>query len=141
MVRHEAFPGLYERGVKALSGYFRQNANGAWDINHRWDAARSEYLSRHDYWKDFQSGIVFSKIDIVINSTPLERIVPTPAPLRKAPDTGEIMDLLTHEQYFWPFYHNYLLDHPKRMAAAVRWCTEHGYEPVFFHEGLLGAGA
>jgi len=138
MVRHEAFPGLYERGVRALSGYFRQNAEGAWDINYRWDARHSEYLSRHDAWKDFQSGIVFSKIDIVINSTPLERIVPTLAPLTKDPNTAEIMDLLTHEQYFWPFYRNHLPDHPKRMDAAVRWCTEQGYEPVFLHEGLLG---
>ncbi len=22
------------------------------------------------------------------------------------------MDLFTHEQYFWPFYHNYVPDHP-----------------------------
>jgi len=83
MVRPEAYKPLYERGVRALSGYFRKNASGVWDINYRLDDARSEYLSRHDAWKDFDSGIVFSKIDIVINSTPLERIVPTLAPLQR----------------------------------------------------------
>jgi len=48
------------------------------------------------------------------------------------------MDLLTHEQYFWPFYRNYLPDHAARMDAAIRWVTENGYEPVFLHEGFLG---
>jgi len=33
---------------------------------------------------------------------------------------------------------NYLPDHAQRLDAAIRWVTEHGYEPVFFHEGLLG---
>jgi hypothetical protein len=138
MIRPETYKPLYERGVRALSGYFRKNRSGVWDVNYRLDDERSEYLSRHDAWKDFESGIVFSRIDIVINNTPLDRIVPTLAPLPKDPNTAEIMDLLTHEQYFWPFYRNHLPDHPARMDAAIRWVTENGYEPVFLHEGFLG---
>lgn len=53
----------------------------------------------------------------------------------------EIIDLFTHEQYFWPFYKSYVPDHAQRLDAAIRWVTEHGYKPVFFHEGLLGAPA
>jgi len=137
MVRPEAFKSLFDRGVRVLSGYFRL-AGGKWDINYRLDDRRSEYLSRHDALKDFSSGIVFSKIDIVCNSTPLDRVVPTLAPLAEDPNCAEVMDLFTHEQYFWPFYRNYLPDHAQRLDAAIRWVTEHGYKPVFFHEGFLG---
>jgi len=49
------------------------------------------------------------------------------------------MDLFTHEQYFWDFYHNYIPDHEQRVEAAIRWVTDHGYKPVFYHEGFLGA--
>jgi len=49
------------------------------------------------------------------------------------------MDLFTHEQYFWPFYRHYLPDHPQRLDVTLRWVTEHGFKPVFFHEGFLGA--
>ena len=49
------------------------------------------------------------------------------------------MDLFTHEQYFWPFYRNYIPDHFARLDTALRWVTEHGYKPVFLHEGFLGA--
>lgn len=136
-VQPAALKPLYERGVRVLSGYFRRSSTG-WDVNYLFDDVRSEYLSRHDALMDFNSGIVFSRVDIVCNSTPVERIVPTLEPCAKDPNQAEIMDLFTHEQYFWPFYSNYLPDHFERLDVAIRWVTEHGYKPVFFHEGFLG---
>jgi len=137
MVQPTALKPLFECGVRVLSGYFSR-VNSGWDVNYLFDDARSEYLSRHDALMDFDSGIVFSKVDIVCNSTPIERIVPTLEPLTKDPDQAEIMDLFTHEQYFWPFYSNYIPDHFQRLDTAIRWVTEKGYKPVFFHEGFLG---
>jgi hypothetical protein len=140
MVQSTALKPLYQRGVRALSGYFRLS-DGVWDVNYRFDEARSEYLSRHDALMDFDSGIVFSRVDIVCNSTPVDQIVPKLAPLAKDPNHAEIMDLFTHEQFFWPLYSHYLPDHFQRLDTAIRWVTENGYKPVFFHEGFLGGPA
>lgn len=137
MAQPDALKPLHERGVRVLSGYFSRGPAG-WDINYLVDDARSDYLSRHDALMDFASGIVFSRVDIIINATPIEKIASTLEPLARDPNRAEIMDLFTHEQYFWPFYHNYVPDHPQRMDAALRWVTERGYEPVHFHEGFLG---
>jgi hypothetical protein len=137
MVQPGALKPLYERGVRVLSGYFRRQGD-AWDVNYLLDDTRSEYLSRHDALMDFDSGIVFSRVDIVCNNAPVEQIVPTLEPLAKDPNQAEIMDLFTHEQYFWPFYSHYVPDHFARLEATIRWVAEHGYKPVFFHEGLLG---
>jgi len=137
MVRPSAWKPLAERGVTVLSGYFMRRGD-EWRVNYRMDPVRSEYLSRHDALKDFPSGIVFSKIDMVVNTTPLERIVPDLEKIAEDPNQAEIFDLMTHEQYFWPFYANYLPDHARRVETAIRWVTEHGYEPVFLHEGFLG---
>ncbi len=137
MVQPEALKPLYERGVRVLSGYFRRQGD-AWDVNYLVDDIRSEYMSRHDALMDFDSGIVFSRVDIVCNSTPVEQIIPTLEPFTKDPNQAEIMDIFTHEQYFWPFYSNYIPDHFKRLDVAILWLTENGYKPVFFHEGLLG---
>lgn len=139
MTQPSALKPLYDRGVRALSGYFRKLNGRQYDVNYLIDEVRSEYLSRHDAWKDFESGIVFSKVDIVCNSTPVEKIVPTLEPLAQDPLQAELMDLFTHEQYFWPFYRNYIPDHFARLDTALRWVTEHGYKPVFLHEGFLGA--
>lgn len=138
MTRTTAFKPLYERGVRVLSGMFRQNSKGKWDINYRIDDKRSEYLSKHDAMKDFDSGVVFSMIDIVCNNTPIDRVAPTLEPLTKDPNTAETMDLFTHEQYFWPFYQRYIPDHAQRLDATIRWVTERGYKPVLFHKGFLG---
>lgn len=137
MVQPAALQPLYDNGVRVLSGYFRRSG-GRWDVNYLLDDTRSEYLSRHDALMDFNSGIVFSRVDIVCNNTPIDRVVPTLDPLRKDPNQAEIMDLFTHEQYFWPFYSNYVPDHFQRLDTAIRWATEHGYKPVFFHEGFMG---
>ncbi len=141
MVQPTAFKPLAQRGVKVLSGYFRQR-NGVWDINYNLDDARSEYLSRHDALKDFDSGIVFTKVELACNHLrSIDDVIPTLKPLRDDPNHAEIMDLTTHEQPFWPFWRGHLPDHAKRVETAIRWVTEHGYKPVFFHEGFLGGQA
>ncbi len=138
MVPPPALPRLAEEGVRVLSGFFGLRAGGH-DINYFLDDVRSEQVRVHDCLMDFDTGIVFSQVDIVCNNTPLEQIEPTLAPLLEDPHRAEIMDLFTHEQYFWDFYRNYIPDHPQRIEAAIRFVTEHGYEPVLFHEGFLGA--
>ncbi len=138
MLRDSALKPLASRGVRVLSGFFGRNSRGVYDVNYRLDDARSEYLSHHDALKDFDSGIVFSRCDIVCNNVPVEKTVPTLETVAADPNCAEIMDLFTHEQYFWPFYRRYIPDHGLRLEAAIRFVTEKGYKPVFFHEGFLG---
>lgn len=152
MVRPEAYKPLYDRGVRVLSGYFQPRKQGwntmegdpsaesgsGWDVNYGLDAQRSAWLWRHDALKDFDSGLLFSRMDLVCNIVPLDQIVPTLQEVLADPQRAEIVDILTHEQYFWPFYDRYLPDHAQRLDAALGFLTEHGYEPVFLHEGFLG---
>jgi len=135
--RPEAWKPLHDRGSKVLGGYFRKS-RGKWLVNYQMDDVRSEWLSHHDLLKDFPSGMIFSKVDIVVNSTPLDQIVPTLEPVVADPCQGEIIDFLTHEQYFWPFYKNYLPDHAERLDRAIGFAVQRGYKPVFLQDGFLG---
>ena len=143
MIRPSAFKPLYDHGVRVLSSDFwhRKYRNAKWDINCELPDDVSAYCAAHDAWKHFESGIVFSMVDIVCNSVPVDRIAATLEPLTRDPNRAEIMDLFTHEQYFWPFYFHYIPDHAQRVEAALRFVTERGYKPVFFHEGFLGGRA
>jgi len=140
MIMPEALPALYEQGVRVLSGFSPPRPFG-WDVNYWLDDARSEWLYHHEALKDFASGIIFSRVDIVCNNTPIEQVESALKPLYDSPLQAEIMDLFTHEQYFWPFYVHHIPDHGERLDATIRWVTERGYEPVFFHEGFLGGEA
>lgn len=137
MVQPSALKPLAGRGVRTLSGL--SSLGNPYDINYFLDDVRSEYLMGHDALKDFETGIIFSRIDMVCNNTPADKIVPALEQVSRNPEQSEIMDIFTHEQYFWPFYAAYVPDHFQRLDTALRWLTEHGYKPVFFHEGILGA--
>jgi len=137
MILPEAWKMLYEDGVRVLSAFALPTSHG-YDVNYFLDPARSEWLYHHEAIKDFPSGLIFSRVDIVCNNTPVEQIAPTLQPLYDNPRQAEIMDLFTHEQYFWPFYPRFVPDHAERLKQTIHWVTEHGYEPVFFHEGFLG---
>ena len=140
MILPEALPKLCEHGVRVLSGFAHPTSHG-YDVNYWLDDARSEWLYHNEALKDFTSGIIFSRVDIVCNSTPVDQVEGKLQPLSDNPRQAEYMDLFTHEQYFWPFYGNYIPDHAERLDKTIRWVTERGYEPVFFHEGLLGGKA
>ncbi len=136
MVQPETLPMLRRRGVRVLSGFY---ATGhGYDVNYFLDDTRSEYMMRHDALMDFESGIVFSLADITCNNVPVDKVRPLLEGKAANPDTAEIMDLFTHEQYFWPFYPHYVPDHVERLEAAIGFCAERGYEPVWLHEGFLG---
>ena len=130
---------LAEKGVRVLRTGGPKITGGVWDNNYFVDDIRSEYLSRHDAFMDFEKGIVFAMADLCCNRTPLKEIVPKLEEIAQNPDRAEIMDLMTHEQYFWPFYKNYIPDHFQRLDTAINWVTEHGYKPVFYNDGFLGA--
>ena len=44
---------------------------------------------------------------------------------------GAYIDLLIHEQYFYPFYSNYQPDYKEKVLTAVKWAADKGYEPAF----------
>jgi len=137
MVPPEAWKAMYDDGIRVLSGFSHPTSRG-YDINYWLDQERSEWLYHHEAIKDFASGLVFSVCDIVCNNTPLDQIEPTLQPSYDNPRKAEIMDLFTHEQYFWPFYTRYIPEHGERLNQTIRWVTERGYEPVLFHQGFLG---
>jgi len=137
MTRHSVFKPLYNHGVRVLTGGFWHVGN-TWDINYNWDDVHSEYLSKHNAWKDFESGIVFSLNSHCCNLVPVARTAAALEAATKEPNTAEIVDIVTHEQYFWPFYMNYIPDHFQRLDTTLHWVTERGYKPVFFHDGFLG---
>ncbi len=86
----------------------------------------------------FLSELTLKNRETEINNAPIETVEPTLSALANDPNQSEIMDLFTHEQYFWPFYKNYIPDHADRLDTAIRWVSENGYKPVFYHEGFLG---
>ena len=47
---------------------------------------------------------------------------------------------ILHEQYWWPFYKNFVPDIYERYATAFRFALDRGYQPIWIEDGFF-AGA
>lgn len=139
-VRPNAFKTLARLGVRSLSGYFVRRGD-SYPTSFHLSNEICAYLSENDGWFDFENGIVFNRLEAVFNLVPLPDVIPLLEKSVARPQTAEVMDFLTHEQYFWPFYKNYLPDHFDRLDAALRFVHERGYRPVFHSDGFFSVPA
>ncbi len=134
----EACRALRKRGVVGLAGYF-QLRNEKPAVAYYLDAETTKYLSSHDYWKDVEEDLWFITHDLVMNAATPEEIPQILSWKAADPRTEHVMEVMIHEQYFWPEHPLHLPDFKERVIAAVSWLSENNYLPVFYEEGFLGA--
>ena len=131
---------LHDEGIRGTVAYFN-SVNNLPDVCLYLPVAQWRYLMTHDYWKDTKEDLILIRHDMVMNLFPVEQIVPRLEQIASDPHQSEIMELMIHEQYFYPDYVAYEPDYRQRVETAIEWVTRHGYRPVLFDEGFLGAPA
>lgn len=134
-----AVAALRRQGVLGLVGYFYLTRDIP-AVSYYLRQEETLHLMKRDYWRDTRLDVLLIRHDIVINNVPLPEI---PAYLEKVaadPHQGEVMELMIHEQYFYPDYRAYLPDFKERVESAIEFVHRRGYTPVFYEEGFLGAG-
>jgi sugar lactone lactonase YvrE len=129
---------LREEGIRVLVGYFRM-LDDIPSVSYYLSRPDVLHLAGRDYWKDNSEDLIFVRHDIVINTIGLEEIEPFLNRLAADPHQSEVMELMIHEQYFYPGYVAYEPDYRDRVERAIHWVTQRGYKSVFFEEGFLGA--
>jgi len=128
---------LRDCGYKALAGYF-VTEEGQEPVSYYLDASKKMNLSRRVAWKDNVEDLIFSRINIVINSYKLDEIVPYLDAIKKDPHRAAYMDVMIHEQYFHPNYRSYQPDYREKVMKTIQWVTDNGYTPAFLSEVLFG---
>ena len=148
MVPQTSLHVLRERGMKVNTGSFilayppEDAANPlarCCDIGLYYGKDVAEYVVSHLVFYDRFQDMFLCPDAVICNLTPLDRIVPEMDRLLiNNPHYNTAIALLSHEQYSYPAYVNYLPDHLRRIEQAAAHATLSGYTPVFFAEGLLG---
>jgi hypothetical protein len=133
-----AIQALRQEGVRTLVGYFK-TPDELPSVCYYVSAAQIRYMMGRDYWKDTKEDILFIRHDIVINNVPLDQFVPYLEHIAADPHQSEIIELMIHEQYFYPEYRAYEPDYRQRVETAIKFAADRGYKPVFYGEGLAGA--
>jgi hypothetical protein len=99
-----------------------------------------DFMDKNIVYYDPQLGVSFFHNTVCCNLVPLAEIPKKYAvAIQRNEERGtEILGAVSHEQYSFPYYDNYLPDHLKRLETATRCLVEAGYQPVFFSQGFLG---
>ncbi len=95
------------------------------------DVEKRRHINKRLIWRDNKEGLIFVRCTIIIDTHKLQDIVPFLDEVRKDPHKSAYIDLLIHEQYFYPFYPGYQPDYKQKVLTAVRWAADKGYEPAF----------
>lgn len=99
-------------------------------------APQRRHLKKRFVWCDTSEDITFIRASIVVDTKKLEDIRPHLDAYEQKPP---FLDLLVHEQYFYPFYFNYQPDYREKILTAVQWAQENGYTPAFLSESISHA--
>ena len=122
---------LRDLGIQALLGDFSLDERGEPAICYSATKAQYDEVRTSCFWRDPGSGMIYFPCDIVLNShAPGEIDGVLDGMAARWPDRNFI-DILIHEQYFYPDYVHYLPDYRARVERGIRWCRRNGYEPGF----------
>jgi len=128
----EGVKALRALGYIGLLGYF--NVDDALpEVSYYLDVEQRRHIKRRWVWKDTAVDMVFVRSSIVIDKTPLVGI----RPHLDRNGLPPYVDLLVHEQYYYPFYFNYQPDFEGRILTAVQWAVDNGYKPRFLEESIF----
>jgi hypothetical protein len=98
-----------------------------------------EYLHYQQGWMHFDSGLIFYSASTGTREwTPLDKTGPGLLAVIENPAKSHLLNIAGHEQYWWPFYKNFVPDLYERYAAAFRLVVDRGYKPIWIEDGFFG---
>jgi len=127
---------LRDLGYKGQLGYFNVDDELP-PVSYYLDVEQRRHIKKRFIWKDTGEDIVFIRSSIVIDKTDLSKIRPHLDSYRTKGGLPPYVDLLVHEQYYYPSYFNYQPDFMDRIRTAVGWAVDNGYESKFLEECIF----
>ncbi len=124
---------LRGRSVKGFMG-FPAVRNGKNTFTAYLSESQIETAVKNSVSFDSKTGLFFITNDMIINTVPLGKIK---AKLNDAIGRGtKFIDLMIHEQYFYPDYENYQPDFEEKLDTAFSFLIDRGYRFVLADEIL-----
>lgn len=125
-----------DSGYGGLLGYFNVDDDEP-GVSYYFDVPQRRHIKKRFVWKDNETDMVFVRTSIVIDRTKQEAIVPHLDAYKNNNTLPPYLDLLVHEQYYYPDYFNYQPDYGEKIMTAVQWAVDNGYEPAFLADCIF----
>ena len=132
----EAVQAERELGMKALMGYLELTEKGDSFVSYYLSPAEVVHANEYGFWKDHSADMIYGKIDAVLNLYTKEQIIDRLDRAKALYPKKGFIEVMIHEQYFYPTYVRYIPEYAELIFTACKWCRDNGYEPAFTSEVL-----
>ena len=129
----EGVRALRARGIRCLTGLFWIRDKQPY-ASYALDVGQTLHMNNRNFWKDNKEDMIYGRVTHIINLEPLDEIIKILDAEKSDPQKGAFIELMIHEQYFYPDYVAYLPDYSKRVLSCVKWAHENGYEPAWVED-------
>ena len=102
----------------------------SYTMSYYFSEEQRNHINTRFIWRDNREGIIFPKMAIVVNNVKQEQIIPHLDNVRNNLKARYI-DLMIHEQYFYPHYRGYQPDFQEKIMTAAKWAYDNNFEPGF----------
>lgn len=133
---------LRDRGYRLLGGYFvfcngEPELNGSYApgetvVSYYLDRTQVAHLENRCAWVDPRTDMLFCKLHLVLNAAdlPADRVAAALDQLARDDAASAMIQMVIHEQYFYPGYAAYEPDYAQRILNMAHWMQEHQYRPL-----------
>lgn len=130
----ECIKALYDLGLRAILGDYSLDKNGKPQICYHATQEQFDTVRKYCFWKNPDTKMIMFPCDTVLNMYTMEKMLGEIEWFNSTYPDRSFMDLLIHEQYFYPDYIKPLADYEDRLRAGIEWCISHGYVPGLVKE-------
>lgn len=119
-------------GYKILAGYFELDKDGNPLVSYFYPVDLIDHVGERDFWKDTEEDMFYCRIDRVLNlaKTVEENNACVQAVLQNK-TRGGFVELMIHEQYFYPDYYAYIPQFGDIVYGACKLLKDNGYTSTF----------
>lgn len=128
---------LRKLGYRALAGYFEFTSDKKPLVAYYYPDNLISHVGARDFWVNTQDDILHARIDLVMNAFKYSDLIPRLEKIRQQPHRAGFLELMIHEQYFYPYYSRYIPEFEKIVTDAAGWAYNNGYTGAFFSDLLL----
>lgn len=119
-------------GFKALNGFFNYNENNQPYVSYYLTSKQLDLMGNRTFYVDVDEDIIFARLPVVLNAPDLtaDKVAPYLDTLSSHPHKGDFIQMVIHEQYFYPEYPAYESDYRERIMNMAKWMKNHDYKCV-----------
>ena len=130
----ECIKALYDLGLRAILGDYSLDKNGKPQICYHATQEQFDTVRKYSFWKNPETKMIMFPCDTVLNMHTMEKMLAEIDWFDTTYPDRSFVDLLIHEQYFYPDYVAYRPDYEQRFRSGIEWCLSHGYTPGLVKE-------